>query len=188
MVIQAYLRIIKISNKQPNFTPMGTRKRRTRKTQSQQERNKEQIQIKQDFPGGSEDKVSVYNVGDPGSIPGLGRYPGEGNGNPLQYYCLENPMGRGAWQAAVHGITNSQTRLSNFTFTFRSYLRYEVNETQFLNLSQPQILNSSNAVLWRRHGRVRPGPSILCFQGHSWNSLHDSISPDWVVCLFVCLF
>ena len=42
-------------------------------------------------------KVSVYNVGDPGSIPGLGRSPGEGNGNLLQYYCLENPMGRGAW-------------------------------------------------------------------------------------------
>ena len=48
-------------------------------------------------PGGSDGKVSVYNVGDPGSIPGLGRYPGEGNGNPLQYYCLENPMDRGAW-------------------------------------------------------------------------------------------
>ena len=50
-----------------------------------------------DFPGGSEGKVSVYNEGDPGSIPGLGTSPGEGNGNPLQYYCLENPMDRGAW-------------------------------------------------------------------------------------------
>ena len=45
-----------------------------------------------DFPGGSDSKVSVYNAGDPGSIPGLGRSPGEGNGNPLQYYFLENPM------------------------------------------------------------------------------------------------
>ena len=44
-----------------------------------------------DFPGGSDGKVSVYNVGDLGSIPGLGRFPGEGNGNPLQYSCLENP-------------------------------------------------------------------------------------------------
>ena len=44
-----------------------------------------------DFPGGSDGKACVYNVGDPGSIPGLGRSPGEGNGNPLQYYCLENP-------------------------------------------------------------------------------------------------
>ena len=49
------------------------------------------------FPGGSDGKASVYNAGDPGSIPGLGRSPGEGNGNPLQYYCLENPMDRGAW-------------------------------------------------------------------------------------------
>ena len=49
------------------------------------------------FPGGSDGKLSVYNVGDPGSISGLGRSPGEGNGNPLQDYCLENPMDRGAW-------------------------------------------------------------------------------------------
>ena len=50
-----------------------------------------------DFPGGSDGKVSVYNAGDLGSIPGSGRSPGEGNGNPLQYSCLENPMDRGAW-------------------------------------------------------------------------------------------
>ena len=50
-----------------------------------------------DFPGGSNGKASVYNVGDPCSIPGLERSPREGNGNPLQYYCLENPMDRAAW-------------------------------------------------------------------------------------------
>ena len=50
-----------------------------------------------DFAGGSDGKVSIYNAGDPGSIPGLGRSFEEGNGNPLQYYCLENPMDRGAW-------------------------------------------------------------------------------------------
>ena len=49
------------------------------------------------FPGGSEVKASAWNAGDPGSIPGLGRSPGEGNGNPLQYSCLENPMKGGAW-------------------------------------------------------------------------------------------
>ena len=58
-----------------------------------------------DFPGGSDGKASVYNAGDPGSIPGLGRYPGEGNGNPLQYSCLENPMDRGAWWAIVSEVT-----------------------------------------------------------------------------------
>ena len=67
---------------------------------------------------GSDGKASVYNAGDPCSIPGSGRSPGEGNGNPLQYYCLENPMDRGAWQATVHGVSKSRTRLSDFTFTF----------------------------------------------------------------------
>ena len=57
------------------------------------------------FPGGSEVKVSACNVGDLGSIPGLGRSPGEGTGNPLQYSCLENPMDREAWWATVHGVT-----------------------------------------------------------------------------------
>ena len=51
----------------------------------------------EDFPGGSDSKESAYNEGDPGSIPGLGRYPGEGNGNPLQYSCLENTMDGGTW-------------------------------------------------------------------------------------------
>ena len=50
-----------------------------------------------DFPGGSDGEASVYNVGDPGSIPGLGRSSGEGNGNPRQYYCLENHMDGEAW-------------------------------------------------------------------------------------------
>ena len=65
------------------------------------------------FPHSSVGKESACNAGDPGSIPGLGRSPGEGNGNPLQYSCLENPMDRGAWQAIVHGIAKSQTRLSD---------------------------------------------------------------------------
>ena len=53
--------------------------------------------IGRSFPGGSDGKASACNVGDPGSIPGLGRSPGEGNGNPLQYSCLENPTDGGAW-------------------------------------------------------------------------------------------
>ena len=70
------------------------------------------------FPGGSEVKASACNAGDLGSIPGSGRSPGEGNGNPLQYSCLENPMDRGAWWATVHRVAKSRTRLSDFTFTF----------------------------------------------------------------------
>ena len=70
------------------------------------------------FPDGSEDKASASNMGDLGLIPGSGRSPGEGNGNPLQYFCLENPMDRGAWWATVHRVAKSRTRPSDFTFTF----------------------------------------------------------------------
>ena len=63
------------------------------------------------FPGGSDMKESSCNAGDPGLIPGLGRSSGEGNGNPLQYSCLENSMGRGARWAIVHGVAKSWTRL-----------------------------------------------------------------------------
>ena len=65
------------------------------------------------FPGGSDSKESTCNAGDPDSIPGSERSPGEGNGNPLQYSCLNNPMAREAWQATVHGVTKSHTRLSD---------------------------------------------------------------------------
>ena len=65
------------------------------------------------FPGGSDGKESACNAEDPGSILGLGRSSGEGNGNPLQYSCLGNPMDRGAWWVTVHGATKSQTPLSN---------------------------------------------------------------------------
>ena len=67
------------------------------------------------FPGASEVKASAWNAVDPSSIPGSGRSPGEGNGNPLQYSCLENPMEGGAWQATVHGVAKSWTQLSDFT-------------------------------------------------------------------------
>ena len=56
-------------------------------------------------------KNSPANAGDEGSIPRVGRFPGEGNGNPLQYSCLGNPMGRGTWWATIHGVTKSQTQL-----------------------------------------------------------------------------
>ena len=65
------------------------------------------------FTGGSDNKESVCDEGDSGLIPGLGRFPGEGNGNPLQYSCLENPMDGGAWWATAHGVTKSWTWLSN---------------------------------------------------------------------------
>ena len=63
------------------------------------------------FPGGSDGKESSYNAGDPGSIPGLGRFPGKGNGYPLHYSCLENSMDREAWWATVHRVAKIRTPL-----------------------------------------------------------------------------
>ena len=65
------------------------------------------------FPGGSDGEESACNAGDPDLIPGLGRSPGEGNGYPFQYSCLENSMDRGDWQAIVHRVAKSRIRLSD---------------------------------------------------------------------------
>ena len=74
-----------------------------------------------DFPGGSDGKVSVYNAGDPGSIPGLGRSPGEGNGNPIQYSCLENPMDEGA-RGKNRSVSRTVPTLGSYQRTFRTDL------------------------------------------------------------------
>ena len=65
------------------------------------------------FPADSDGNESTCKAGDPGSIPGSGRSPREGSGNPLQYSCLENPMERGAWRTTAYGITKNQTQLSD---------------------------------------------------------------------------
>ena len=92
-------------------------------------------------------KASAYNA-DLASIPGSGRSHGEGNGNPLQCSCLENPMEGGAWWATVHAVAKSRTRLSNFTFTFHflQYLTIQAHLplTLFSLPTHPFIQNSSN--------------------------------------------
>ena len=75
------------------------------------------------FPGGSDSKESACNArdtGDMGLIPGWGRSPGGGHGNPLQRSCLENPMDRGSWRAMVHGVTKSRTQLGSYVHTHSS--------------------------------------------------------------------
>ena len=76
---------------------------------------------------GSDGKASACDVRDLGSISGLGRFPGGGNGNPLQYSCMENPMDGGTWSAIVHGDAKSQTRLSDFTFTFTGKNTHDID-------------------------------------------------------------
>ena len=92
------------------------------------------------FPGGSEVKASACNIGDLGSIPGSGRSPGEGNGSPLQYSCLENPMDRGSWQATVHGVAKSWTQLSDFT---------SLHFIQHEGPLQKEMATYSSLVAWR---------------------------------------
>ena len=72
-------------------------------------------------------KESADSVGDPDFIPGSARSPGKGNGNPLQYSCLENPMGRGPWRAAVHGVSKSRTRLSDIHFHHHHHHCFQVH-------------------------------------------------------------
>ena len=87
---------------------------------------------------------------------------GEGNGTPLQYSCLENPMGRGTWKAAVHGVAKSRTWLSEFTFTFHSHALEE------------EMATHSSILAWRIPGMVEPGglPSMGSHRvGHDWSNL-----------------
>ena len=115
-----------------------------------------------DFPGGSNGKASVYNAGDPGLIPGLGRSPGEGSGTPLQYSCLENPMDGGTWKAAVHGVAEGWTQLSDFIFTFHSHAL------------EKEMATHSSVLAWRIPGTGEPGglPSMGSHRvGHDWSNL-----------------
>ena len=115
------------------------------------------------FPGGSEGKASACNAGDLGSILGSGRSPGEGNSNPLQYSCLENPMDQQAWQTIVHGITKSWTQLSDFTFSLLhvAYLiLVSLEKLTFLNQSLPMSPQELALNTCSHH------PNYLSFQNH----------------------
>ena len=101
-------------------------------------------QISLDFSGGSDGKASACNAGDLGLITGMGRSPGEGNGNPLQYSCLKNSMDGGAWQATAHVVAKVQTGLSNFTFTFQ------------LHALEKEMATHSSIFAWRIPGMGEP--------------------------------
>ena len=113
-----------------------------------------------DFPGGSNGKTSAYNAGDPGSIPGQGRSPGEGNGNPLQYYCLENPMNREAWQSTVHGVAKSWTRLSDFTSLYRIVVHIESSSGEAVSSVPSTSVNSKQSLFWKFS--ICPGSPFQC--------------------------
>ena len=93
------------------------------------------------FSGSSDSKQSACNA----NFPVLGRSPGEGNGYPLQYSCLENYMDRGAWWATGHGVAKSRTRLSDFTFTFH------------FHALEKEMATHSSVLAWRIPGTGEPG-------------------------------
>ena len=129
------------------------------------------------FPRGcSEVKMSACNTGDLGSIPGSGRSPGEGNGNPLQDSCLENPMNREAWWATVHGVTKSRTRLSDFASLLSSFPPPIFSLLVFL-LSFPVFLSLFQALPYYLAGLLVP---IFI------SSVHFSSQPK-PLCLPPCL-
>ena len=104
---------------------------------------------------------------------------GEGNGNPLQYSCLENPMDGGAWWAAVHGVAKSWTRLSDFTFTFH------------LHTLEREMATHSSVLAWRIPGMAEPGGLLsvgLHRVGHDWSDLAAAAAMSLsLVCTLLCL-
>ena len=119
------------------------------------------------FPGGSVVKTPCANAGDTDSIPGSGRLPGEGNGNPLQYFCLRNPMDRGAWWATVHGdgSQKSQSWLSDWTIT--------------LTLLETALSKRVKSLVWE--------PDILGFSPGSTShiTVDKVLSTLWLHCVVI---
>ena len=122
------------------------------------------------FPSGLDGKESACNVGDRGSIPGLGRSPGEGNDNPLRYCCLENTMDRGAWQATVHGGHKGSDTTEWLT------LSLSLGES---GKCSHQAIRGWGVQQWDRGSQ--PGVGITIMPLHAWFSLSPDISP------FMCL-
>ena len=157
--------------------------------------------LKEDFSGGSDDKASVYNVRDLGLIPGLGRFPGERNGNPLQYSCLENSMDRGAW---CRLLTMGSQRVGHDWATSLQYLIERVMVSALLNvllkrncyveqLRAPHTCGSTSEFLPKSHFPLgcsqlmikHTGSLVLvsfCQMWDSWND-QDLLKYSTLVCL-----
>ena len=147
---------------------------------------------RQGFPSGAVVMNPPANAGDTrdsGSIPGSGRSPGEGNGNPLQYSCLENPKDRGAWQAIVHGVAKSWTWLSDWAGWARSSktVQYiEITSTLLYLLAfiwkKPNLENISISITFHMkslssvqlaNGKSQMGSfTCLCFDKDAWKNKH----------------
>ena len=132
------------------------------------------ISAPQVFPGGSEVKASACNVRDLGSIPGSGSSPGEGNGNPLQYSCLENPMDRGAWWATDHGVVKSRAWLSDLTYyCFPGALGVKNLPTSAGEKKRRRFDPLVRKIPWRREWQLTP--VFLPGESHGWGAWRASV-------------
>ena len=129
-----------------------------------------QISCHAGFPDGSDSKESGCNAGDPGLIPGLGRSPEEGNGNPLQYSCLENPMNRGTWRVIFYGVAKSRTRLSNWGFFF-----FQPSCWSAFTGWGPSVA-CFTAFICCPSWTTLP-TELTCFQSESYSRYHGAIQP-----------
>ena len=129
------------------------------------------------FPGGSDGKECAFSVGDPGSIPGLGRSPGEGHDNLLQYSCLKIFMDRGTWWATVHRVAKSQRRLSKLHFLFTKCLApLHTGCSVFftlLNIRTSLLKYLRSSPFWRKYNLSIPTLIVI---------LSGKVSPHWAPC------
>ena len=144
------------------------------------------------FPGGSDGKESACSAGEPGSTPGSGRIPGEGNGNPLQYFFLENPMDWGAWWAIVHGVAKSRTWLRSFHFTLHKVICIKCLATVYVPQGLQMFVcfkNPFQTQLWTNHICVCVCVLYMCVCMCSYMYVYICICLCMCICMctYVCV-
>ena len=130
------------------------------------------------FPGGSVVNIPPANAGNVSSIPGSGRSPGEGNGNPLQDSCLENLTDRGAWRATVHGVANESDRTEQLILSLSHQKTLKQNKT--LPCSQIKGKEGGPCGAWRKRGCRCVFPAPACSQ-----DLWEKLKQVWKLCLLM---
>ena len=134
-------------------------------------------QVSIGFPGGSDGKESACNAGDAGSIPGSGRSPRKGNGNPLHYYCLKNPMDREVWWATVHGVTVRQDWECTYILRSKGESKMQKQSQSLENMLNKSILRNHLLGGWKTFLVKSQIANTLVFVGHNVSHIFWVFSP-----------
>ena len=124
------------------------------------------------FPNDSDDKESACNAGNLGLIPGLGRSPGEGNGSPLQYSCLENPMDRGTWWATVHEVAKSQNMTERLTLS--------ISDMTEITFQKPRA--KANPLFGESHISTKHFHFKIKIKNYFWSQSSQRVASHWLQC------